>query len=154
MIRGNCISGLTVIVLWRRTADPRFTGTKDGRFIQDRFQPWVDKIGKHNVDVYSSDGGFNMVLAGKFLKVKNKRLELLHGVDHGCASAFKDLNIIPEFQLLFLPAGRARCEFGTGTRHRIHTAYAKQIKMLNHGQYAGFIRGFDGRYASHFKGLV
>jgi len=129
-------------------------GIKDGRFVFNSVQPWVEKVGRANFDVWATDGGSNMVLGGKLLKAQNPRVHLHRGIDHGMALCLEEMAKIPEVFLVLIPCNRVCCVFGNGTRHRPHAAFVKVIKELNGGTYIGFIHGFDGRYGSHFKGLI
>jgi len=129
-------------------------GIKDGKYVHKKTQPWVEKIGPANFDVWTTDGGSNMVLTGKHLKAQYPHLHLHRGIGHGMSLTLEEIAKIPEIYLVFLPCNRVRDLFGNGTRHRPPAAFVKVSKELNRGHYVGFIRGFDGHCGSHFKALL
>jgi len=126
-------------------------GIKDGKFVHKKTQPWVEKIGPEAFNVWTTDGGSNMVLVGKCLKAQCPRLHLHRSIDHAMSLTLEEIAKIPEIYLIFFPCNRVCDMFGNGTRH---ASFVKFSKELNGGHCAGFIRGFDGRYGSHFKALL
>jgi len=76
---------------------------KDGKFVHKKTQPWVEKIGQEAFNVWTTNGGSNMVLAGKHLKAQYPRLHLHRGIDHGMSLTLEEIAKIPEIYLIFLP---------------------------------------------------
>ena len=128
-------------------------GVKDGQFVFNKIKPWVEKVGADLFDMIDTDGGSNMLLGAKLLKAEFPRVYTHRGVDHAMAGTLEEISKIPEVFLVLKPSNRVRCTFGNGTRHRPHARFVKTVKETNGGLYVGLIRGFDGRYGSHYKAM-
>jgi len=81
-------------------------GIKDGKFVYKKTQSWVGKIGPEAFDVWTTNGGSNMVQVGKHLKAKNSRLHVHQGIDHAMALTMEEIAKILEIYLIFIPCNK------------------------------------------------